>query len=155
MHTGCIHGAFTPSIFFHGATVQAWICQKVKARLASALLFGRRCGEAADEERKYIDEKILEEKTELARKIVFVAWLIYVDVLYRILYTYIILVYVYIDRDVCYMYVDVFECTCICICRIIKLCIYAFMCVCGSSVQLHMYKCMSTIYVLIVLLAMN
>ena len=53
------------------------------------------------------------------------------------------------------MYVDVFECTCICICRIIKLCIYAFMCVCGSSVQLHMYKCMSTIYVLIVLLAMN
>lgn len=95
MHTGCIHGAFTPSIFFHGATVQAWICQKVKARLASALLFGRRCGEAADEERKYIDEKILEEKTELARKIVFVAWLIYVDVLYRILYTYIILVYVY------------------------------------------------------------
>lgn len=28
-------------------------------------------------------------------------------------------------------------------------------CVCGSSVQLHMYKCMSTIYVLIVLLAMN
>ena len=62
--------------FFHGATVQAWILQRVKARLASALLFGRRCGEAADEERKYIDEKILEEKTELARKIVFVAWLI-------------------------------------------------------------------------------
>lgn len=65
---------------------RAWICQKVKARLASALLFGRRCGEAADEERKYIDEKILEEKTELARKIVFVLLYFGVGNLMNILY---------------------------------------------------------------------
>lgn len=36
---------------------------------------------------------------------------------------------------------------------VVYLCLYV--CVCGSSVQLHMYKCMSTMYVLIVLLAMN
>ena len=75
MHTGRIT-VLSPHPFFcwcHATVPKAWICQKVKGRLASlALLFGRR-GEATDEERKYIDEKILEEKTELARKIVFVA----------------------------------------------------------------------------------
>ena len=60
--------------------VEAWICQQVQARLASlALLFGRseKNRVASDEERRYIEEKILEEKTELAKKIVFVAgWIL-------------------------------------------------------------------------------
>lgn len=67
---------------------RAWVCKKIKARLASlALLFGRRtAGDVTDEERKYIDEKILEEKTELARKIIFVLLYFGVGNLMNILY---------------------------------------------------------------------